>query len=231
MKKIIRPHHLLDNKTGFNVFSLKFNTVTSFGPNEKYQFKWSAQHKEDEWFPTYNISISVDGGQTWTMDKSLWSIYNILRQSSPDVGHGYHDKNSMLHKALIESRDIHNKTRRKKLDRERRKTFNALSNEEKLRVKKERSEGLKLRNEKIAQRKAKIITNIVNQIFQIGPELIRLKETIDEVLTVMSKGNIDRAFPYYYSRRRYINTAKWAVMDMSRHINSSHKRAEKNRDK
>jgi len=54
-----------------------------------------------------------------------------------------------------------------------------------------------------------------------------LKENIEEALSLMSKGNIDRSFPYYHSRRRYINTANWTVTDMYRHITRAQNRTKK----
>jgi len=227
MNKISPPHHRLNNNTGFTIFSSTPNTITSFGTNNEYQFKWSAKKEEAAWYQAYEISISVDGGQTWTTGESVWSVYTELRRSSNEFGFGYHDNNSTLHKIIIEARKNHNKERRKNLDRARREAFKALSPEDKIRVKQEQTKAWKLRKEHAEERKAEKIKRIVNQIFEIGPELTRLKENIDEVLNVMSKGNIDRAFPYYYSRRRYINMAKWAVSDMYRHINAAHKRTAK----
>lgn len=72
------------------------------------------------------------------------------------------------------------------------------------------------------------ITNIVNQIFQIGPELVRLKEDIEEALSLMGKGGMDRSIPYYDSRRRTLRTAGWIVNDLKLHIKNAHKRAENN---
>jgi len=224
---ISRPHHSLDSNIGFHVFSEQQNTITSFGSNAQYQFKWNAAKQDEEaWHRTYDISLSVDGGQNWYTDRTVWSLYNTAR-SSNEVGYGYHDKNSNLHKAIIEARDIHNKERRRKLDKQRRDEFKALSDEDKLRVKQERSEAWTRRKELSAERKAQKTARIMEQMLEIGPDLVRLKETIDEVLVAMSKGGVDRALPYYHSRRRYVHTAKWAVMDMYRHITTAQKRTKK----
>jgi hypothetical protein len=70
----------------------------------------------------------------------------------------------------------------------------------------------------------------MSQMLEIGPELVRLKEDIEEALSLMGKGGMDRAFPYYHSRRRYLRTASWTVNDLKLHIKNAHKRAEdKNR--
>jgi hypothetical protein len=226
MSNIKRPHHSLDNSTGFHVFSEQQNTITSFGSNAQYQFKWNAKLNEGAWSPTYEISLSVDGGQNWYTDRTVWSLYNTARPSN-EVGYGWHDKSSNSHKAIMEARDIHNKERRRKLDKQRRDEFKALSDEDKLRVRQERSEAWTKRKELAAERKAQKTARIMEQMLEIGPDLVRLKETIDEVLGAMSNGGIDKAFPYYHSRRRYVHTAKWAVMDMYRHITTAQKRTKK----
>jgi hypothetical protein len=64
----------------------------------------------------------------------------------------------------------------------------------------------------------------MNQMLELGPELVRLKEDIDQALSLMAQGGVDRAFPYYHSRRRYLRTAKWTVNDIQRHIEKAHAR-------
>jgi hypothetical protein len=64
----------------------------------------------------------------------------------------------------------------------------------------------------------------MNQMLELGPELVRLREDIDRALALMAKGGVDRAFPYYHSRRQYIRNAKRTVADIQRHIEKAHAR-------
>ncbi|NBP57408.1 hypothetical protein EBU71_12905 [bacterium] len=218
------PHHRLNNSTGFEVFSKQQNTVSSFGIDGKYQFKWSASIGGNLWYPDYTISISVDGGVNWHEEHSVWSIYNWARSNLAEFGIGYHDDSSPLHKAIIEARNIYNKNRRRELAKERRKAFNALSDEDKIRIRQERAEAWTKRKERAAERKAELTARIMNQMLELGPELVRLREDIDRALALMAQGGVDRAFPYYHSRRRYIRNTKWTVADIQRHIEKAHTR-------
>jgi hypothetical protein len=225
MNKINAPHHLLDTSTGWHVFSREPDTVTSYGPDGKYQFKWNVDNADTQvnsWSSRQRIYLSIDGGQTWFTGNSIWSVYDN------NVVGRYYNKETELNQSIIAAREIWKVARRKKNDRLRREAFKALSPEKKILDKAMRSEAWKLRKDRATERKAMKITNIVNQIFQIGPELIRLKENIEEALSLMSKGNIDRSFPYYHSRRRYINTANWTVKYFKNHIEAAQKRAENN---
>lgn len=225
MNKINAPHHLLDTSTGWHVFSREPDTVTSYGPDGKYQFKWNVDDgntQVNSWSSRQRIYLSVDGGQTWFVGNSIWSVYDN------NVVGRYYNKETELNQSIIDAREMWKVARRKKNDRLRREAFKALSPEKKILDKAMRSEAWKLRKERATERKAMKIANIVNQIFQIGPELIRLKEDIEEALSLMGKGGMDRSIPYYDSRRRSLRTAGWIVNDLKLHIKNAHKRAENN---
>jgi hypothetical protein len=168
----------------------------------------------------------VDDGQTWFEEDSVWSLYNV----SYNLISNYYDNGSSFNKALLAAREEWRLARRKRLDRGRREHFNSLPPELRAVVKAERAEAWKLRKEQAADRKAQKTARIMSQMLEIGPELVRLKEDIEEALSLMGKGGMDRSLPYYDSRRRYLRTASWTVNDLKLHIKNAHKRAEdKNR--
>ena len=215
-----RPHHHIDTSTGFHVFAEKPDTETIYGT---YRFKWTVVPPEHEgWYARHRVHLSVDDGQTWMEENSVWSLYSV----NYSLTGTYHDNNSDLNKALIAAREEWKVARRKKLDRERREEFNALPPEQRALIKTARSEAWKLRKQKAEERRMERTAQIMNQMLQIGPELVRLKEDIEQMLALMAKGGMDRSFPYYGSRRRYLRTASWTVNDMMRHIENAHKRAE-----
>jgi len=213
-----RPHHRLDTSTGWYVFSENQNEIAKHGPDGLIQFRWTANVEDGVWYPKYTISASIDGGVTWVDNSNVWSLYY-----SGQFGN-YHDNNGLVNKAIIHTRELWKSERRRKLDKERRKAFNALSDEDRVRVKQERSEAWTRRKERAAERKAERTARIMNQMLELGPELVRLKEDIDQALSLMAQGGVDRAFPYYHSRRRYLRTAKWTVNDIRRHIEKAHAR-------
>jgi len=215
-----RPHHRFDTSTGFHVFAKDPDTETVYG---NYRFKWTViPPVEEAYYARTRVHLSVDDGQTWLEENSIWSLHSTNYKL---IGN-YHDTNSDLNKALIAAREEWKVARRKKLDRERREEFNALPPDQRALIKTARSEAWKLRKQKAEERRMERTAQIMNQMLQIGPELVRLKEDIEQMLALMAKGGMDRSFPFYGSRRRYLRTASWTVNDMKRHIENAHKRAE-----
>ncbi len=217
-----RPHHRLDTSTGWHVFSENQNEITKHGPDGLIQFRWSAIVESGSWYPKYTISVSLDGGVTWVDSSSpARSLYY-----GEQFGN-YHDNNGLVNKAIIHTRELWKSDRRRKHDQERRRAFNALSDEDRVRVKQERAEAWTRRKERAAERKAERTARIMSQMLELGPELVRLKEDIDRALALMAQGGVDRAFPYYHSRRRYLRTAKWTVAVIQHHIEKAHARKKK----
>lgn len=223
------PHHRFDTLTGWRVFASEPDTETIYGD---YHLKWTVIDEEGRQrsythsYARTKVHLSVDGGQTWLEENSVWSLYSTNHSL---VGN-YHDTNSELNQALIAAREEWKVARRRKLDRERREEFNALPPERRAVVKAERSEAWKLRKQKAEERRMERTALIMNQMLHLGPELVRLKEDIEEALSLMGKGGMDRSIPYYDSRRRSLRTAGWIVNDLKLHIKNAHKRAEdKNR--
>jgi hypothetical protein len=214
------PHHRFDTLTGWRVFASEPDTETVYG---NYRLKWTApsEGQAGRYIRT-KVHLSVDDGQTWFEEDSVWSLYNV----SYNLISNYYDNGSSFNKALLAAREEWRLARRKRLDRGRRENFNSLPPELRAVVKAERAEAWKLRKEQAAERKAQKTARIMSQMLEIGPELVRLKEDIENAIRLMAKGGVDRAFPYYHSRRRYLRTAKWAVNDIRRHIENAQKRAE-----
>jgi hypothetical protein len=223
------PHHRFDTLTGWRVFASEPDTETVYGD---YRLKWTVIDEEGRQrsythsYASTKVHLSVDGGQTWLEENSVWSLYSTNRSL---IGN-YHENCSDFNKALIAAREEWKVARRRKLDRERREEFNALPPERRAVVKAERSEAWKLRKQKAEERRMERTALIMNQMLHLGPELVRLKEDIEEALSLMGKGGMDRSIPYYDSRRRSLRTAGWTVNDLKLHIKNAHKRAEeKNR--
>ena len=224
MSKYNPPHHRFDTITGWRVFASEPDTETVYG---NYRLKWTViEAAQPGRHIRTKVRLSVDDGQTWFEEDSVWSLYNV----SYNLISNYYDNGSSFNKALLAAREEWRLARRKRLDRGRRENFNSLPPELRAVVKAERAEAWKLRKEQAAERKAQKTARIMSQMLEIGPELVRLKEDIENAIRLMAKGGVDRAFPYYHSRRRYLSTAKWAVNDIRRHIENAQKRAEdKNR--
>lgn len=214
------PVHRLDTSTGWRVFAKAPDTETIYG---NYRFKWTViPPLEQGYYGCIRVHLSVDDGQTWMEENRVWSLYSV----NYSLTGTYHDNNSDISKVLIAARDEWKVARRRKLDRERREEFNALPVEQRALIKAERSTAWQQRKEQAAERKAQRTAIIMSQMLQIGPELVRLKEDIEQTLSLMGNGGLDRSFPYYESRRRYLRTASWTVNDMKLHIENAHKRAE-----
>lgn len=218
------PHHRFDTLTGWRVFASEPDTETVYGD---YRLKWTViPPLEEAYYARTGVHLSVDGGQTWLEDNSVWALYSTNRSL---IGN-YHENCSDFNKALLAAREEWKVARRRKMDRERREQFNALPPEKRAVVKAERSEAWKLRKQKAEERRGERTARIMNQMLHLGPELVRLKEDIEEALSLIGKGGMDRSIPYYDSRRRYLRTAGWTVNDLKLHIKNAHKRAEeKNR--
>jgi hypothetical protein len=220
MSKYNPPHHRFDTITGWRVFASEPDTETVYG---NYRLKWTVFEAEQPGrYIRTKVHLSVDDGQTWFEEDSVWSLYNV----SYNLISNYYDNGSSFNKALLAAREEWRLARRKRLDRGRREHFNSLPPEQRAVVKAERAEAWKLRKEQAAERKAQKTARIMSQMLEIGPELVRLKEDIENAIRLMAKGGVDRTFPYYHSRRRYLSTAKWAVNDIRRHIENAQKRAE-----
>ena len=237
------PHHRFDTLTGWRVFASEPDTETVYG---NYRLKWTVIDEEGRQrsYTHSNartkVHLSVDGAQTWLEENSVWSlggqtwleensVWSLYSTNRSLIGN-YHENCSDFNKALLAAREEWKVARRKKLDRERREQFNALPPEKRAVVKAERSEAWKLRKQKAEERRMQRTALIMNQMLHLGPELVRLKEDIEEALSLMGKGGMDRSIPYYDSRRRTLRTAGWIVNDLKLHIKNAHKRAEeKNR--
>ena len=215
------PHHRLDTSTGWRVFAQEPDTETIYG---NYRFKWSVEPSTQvEWYPRQRIHLSIDNGQTWMEEKSVWSLYSVYNKQ---IGN-YHDTNSELNQTLIAAREEWKASRRRKLDRDRRAELNALPPEQRALIKAERSEAWKLRKQKAEERKMKRTAVIMEQFLQLGPELVKLKENTDALLATMAKGGMDRPLAYYHGRHRVIAHAKWAINNMRTAIESAQKRTSK----
>lgn len=215
------PIHRLNTSTGWRVFAQEPDTETIYG---NYRFKWSVEPSTQvEWYPRQRIHLSIDNGQTWMEEKSVWSLYSVYNKQ---IGN-YHDTNSELNQTLIAAREEWKASRRRKLDRDRRAELNALPPEQRALIKAERSEAWKLRKQKAEERKMKRTAVIMEQFLQLGPELVKLKENTDALLATMAKGGMDRPLAYYHSRHRVIAHAKWAINNMRTAIESAQKRTSK----
>jgi len=213
-----RPHHRFDTSTGFHVFAKDPDTETVYG---NYRFKWTViPPVEEAYYARTRVHLSVDDGQTWMEENSIWSLYSV----NYSLTGTYHDNNSDLNKAISYVRNEWKIARRKRLDRERREEFNALPPEQRALIKTARSEAWKLRRQKAEDRRMERTARIMNQVLEFGPDLVRLKEEIEGLLAVMAKGGMDRPLAYYHGRRRWINGAKWYISGYRRDIEAAQKR-------
>lgn len=212
------PNHRFDTSTGWRVFAEAPDTETIYG---NYRFKWTViPAPEPGYYARIRVHLSLDDGQTWMEESSIWSLYSVNHKQ---IGN-YHDTNSELNQALIAAREEWKVARRRRLDRERREEFNALPPEQRALIKTARSEAWKLRKEKAEERRMERTAKIMEQMLHFGPDLVRLKEDIEGLLAVMAKGGMDRPLAHYYSRRRWINGAKWYINGYRRDIELAQKR-------
>lgn len=218
MSNVNPPNHRFDNSTGWRVFAPTPDTETVYG---NFRLKWTVfDTGQLGWYERTKIHISVDEGQTWNEENSMWSLHSVFRSL---IGN-YHDNTSPLNEALLAARSEWNIARRKELDRKRRAELNALPPEQRALVKAERSAAWKLRKEKAEERKMQRTAKIMDQIIYFGPELVRLKEDIDALLATMAKGGMDRPLAYYDGRRRWIRGAGWYINAYRRDIEEAQKR-------
>lgn len=218
-----RPNHRLDTTTGWHVLAETPDTVTSYGPDGIYQFKWHDVPTDPKDPATYyrhgtNISLSIDG-QNWHTDNSFWAVYYTVFNRTC-----YNDKTHVLNKALLEARAAWRAERSKRLAREARAAFKALPREEQTRIENERAEALRERRAKIAERNAVKTQQIMKQMLYMGPELVRLKDKIDALIDVMGKGGMDRPLGYFHSYCQQINHTTWHIEKYRRDIEEAQKR-------
>lgn len=210
-----RPYHKLDNGVGFHVFSDNPDEIVKYGDT---WFQWNIVDGVG-WRNT--VSMSTDAGQTWYKADSCWSLYWQMNNN----GAGWYDaKNFPAHAPIMEARERFNRERRNRIAREKREALKLLSPEEREQYIRERRTAWIERRERGQERRAKMTVRIMNQMLDLGPDLVRLREDIDHILSLMAQGGIDRPFPYYVSRMRYLRTASWSLKDIRRHIKNSHDR-------
>ncbi len=219
--KLLRPTHRLDNTVGFHVFSDNPGEITAYGNTH---FRWTSvpnPYYVNGWM--HQIDMSIDGGQTWKSGNSCWDVYNA--HGVPWFGYrDAHSPHRDVNKPIFEARDAFNRKRRSQLNRERRAAFKQLPLETQQQILIARREAWLERNRIAEERNAVKTARIMNQMLELGPRLVRLKEDIDTVLSMMAKGGIDREFPHWTARKRQLWNSEWLIGSYKRHITRSHER-------
>ncbi len=184
---------------GWKVFPEEPDVVKVYG---HIHVKWSMNPQLNRWGArSALIHLSIDSGATWKTADGWYAVYNdtfgTFRAWNRD-----HNKVDM--KPILEDREKYVRARSKAKAQEKREALKALSVSERERTLKERAANKAFRAGLVQKRKEKTTSAVMDQLLEIGPQLVTMRDNIDNILKHMANGGINNEFPYYPSTMRDI---------------------------
>lgn len=207
-----------DTSTGWRIFSPTPGTVSKY---DNIHIKWDTVGAATARYnANYAISMSIDGGQSWNIGNNLHETYHKCFPTSNLWSAPERDVNMA---PVYKAREIWKRQRAK----DRKKVLDSASPEEKAaRVKKlaDAKEKKRIGDE---ERSAKQTVAAIDHMIKLGPELIKLKEKIERIVALMSKGGIDRPIIQHDSKLWKIKCANYLLDKFEKHFIECHKRTGK----
>ena len=175
-------------RIGWYVFPEKANEIVQYG---RLNLRWTKSPYSYGRDP-FVMEMSADG-KTWTKGTSWWRLYQDCFRPSQSWGAAYDQDVARIQAPIIEARD--------KFIAERDAAFKALPHEEREAIKRQRAaEALSKREEA----KGEDAMKAINCLMTIGPDFVKLKDKIDEAISLMSMGGINKPMPYHERNRGHL---------------------------
>ncbi len=211
-----RPTSFYDTSTGWRVFPETEGAVAVF---DNIHLKWEAN--KDSWANTQHIIyLSIDSGQTWHKGERFSVVFE---NAFPGKSFYFLNDRDEILAPILNAREAWKRQRVK----ERKQVLDSASPEEKeARLKKfaEVKEQKRIREEKLANERTVIA---MDHMIKLGPELIKLKEKVEHVVGLMSKGGIDRPIVQHASKLWEIKRANYLLSQYEKYFMECHKRTGK----
>ena len=207
----------MDTSTGWKMFPEKEGNTAIY---DNIQLKWSKNPTHVYAREQYNLYMSVDNGITW---KSACYMHELFHLSFP--GMSYHDEEQRT-KALApiyKARDVWKRARAKELKK---KLDSATPEQKEARANKLAAAKEKKRIEDEAL-KSKRTVAAIDHMVKLGPELVKLREKIERVVDLMSKGGIDRPIVQHDSKLWKIKSASYLLDQFEKHFLACQARTKK----
>ena len=186
---------------------------------ENIHVKWTMSKK------TAVVHMSIDSGQTWKTGDSWYSVYT---QNFGQYKAWRKECYSADIPSILRAKEKFVRDRASERAKLKREAFKVLAPELQNVVLEER-QAIKSKRQACLQARNEVSTSVaMKQLLEFGPELIKLREKIDDVVELMSKGGINKEFPFYDRTVRDIRLLN-KVLDekVQKHIRTCQKRKRK----
>jgi len=195
MAKKTRPSGFgYDNgRVGWYVFPETAGEVAKYG---NLYLKW-----EKPYGNRMEIHLSINAGKVWVRGARQYDLAWQLNYQASKYGSGLTAQQGdvMTEKVFApiqKARDAYAKQYEEKLA--------AMTPEERLSLKKERQERLLAKREKETGENS---MQALNCLVEVGPQFIKLKDQIDQAVSLMSVGGIDKPIPYHERKLVHLRDA------------------------
>lgn len=201
-------------RIGWYVFPEKENEIVQYGG---LYLRWSKNPYSYSRDP-FMMEMSIDG-KTWSKGNSWWRLYQYCFKPTQSWGAEYDKHVGHLYAPIIEARD--------KFIAEREAAFKALPPEEREAIKRQRSETARSKRE---EAKGEDAMKAINCLMTIGPDFVKLKDKIDEAISLMSKGGINKPMPYHERNRGHLLDAINLLGDYIAHMKKCQESSKKKKE-
>ena len=206
---------------GWRVFPAEPGVVKAY---DHIHVKWDMNPTPNQWGQQYAIVyLSIDSGKTWNTGDGWYSVYNTTFGTYRAWNR---EHNQVDIKPILEDRANFMRARSRRLAKEKRDAFKALTATQQANDLKKRAADKEFRASMIQKRKEKTVSAVMNQLLEIGPQLVTMRDNIDNIIKLMANGNINQEFPYYPSTIRDIRYLNYKLGGrVVNHLKSCQKKA------
>lgn len=213
--------YLLDSpQTGWSVFPDELDTVKIYG---NIHVKWTYERMPMLKTPKVQVHMSVDSGVSWKQANGWVGLYYCVFHRHPyskfyklDIPVILEDRAKFIHEHTVAKR---------KSERE---AFKNLAPELQEKELVARAAEKARHTSRLENRKGVAAKVCMEHVLVLGPELVKLRDNIDECIKLMSLGGLNKEFPFYL---RTIRDVRLANNTIQKRVYEHIKRCQKNKSK
>jgi len=200
---------MLDTNTGWRVFSTKENEVVKY---DNIHVKWLSAGT----YSRNKVFVSANSGLSWKEGSHFYRCYTEI------FGVGIYDEEARL-KNLAPIYAAREAWKRERLVAQR-KALAAETPEQKAARSAEYAERQAKKAAALEEKAGKNRCEAMNTMISLGPNLIKLKEKVDNVCRLMNKGGIDKPIIQHGPKERRLRETLHLLGQFEQHILKCQKR-------
>lgn len=151
------------------------------------------------------LHMSIDSGVNWKQSDGWYGLYAL--HFNPHSGWN-NDNWSCDIPSILSDKAKYLSNRAKERAKKKRDDFKALSPKAQAKQIATKTTAKARRLAQIQTQKDESTATVMTQLLELGPELVRIHDQVDEAIKLMNSGGINKEFPYYLRTFRDIRNAR-----------------------